>query len=68
MKNIWAYPSDNDWIRIRLKNGQSMEGAPVIVNDTDETESGEIEITIKTANGMYTGAKLSDIDDIDELD
>ncbi len=67
MKNIWGYPQENDWIRIHMKNGDAFEGAPVVVNDADESDTGEIIITIKDKDGRYLGFCLSEIADIDEL-
>ena len=50
-----------------MKNGDAFEGAPVVVNDADESDTGEIIITIKDKDGRYLGFCLSEIADIDEL-
>ena len=69
MKKLHDY-LDCKWIRITCTDSSEFEGFPVTVDYSDETESGEDEITLENRkwNGpQYLGIKESEIQKIEVI-
>ena len=59
MKNICFFDEYED-VTVYIKDGNSISGAPICVNDADETDCEEIMITIRKKE-RYIGIKISEI-------
>lgn len=66
MKRLHDY-LDYEKIKIIKKGGTEFEGVPIVVNYSDETISGEDEITIENREGLF-GFIESEIESIEILD
>jgi len=53
---------DYDYVKIKLKDGDTITGCPICLEYADETDSGEDEIDIETEEGGIFGIKESEIE------
>ena len=66
MSRLWACQGCHN-IRIITTENKSFCGYPVVVNDEDETESGEVELTLELSDGTFVGFADSEIKTLDIL-
>ena len=68
--NLWNYQNIG-WVRLTTHTGASFLGYPIVVNDIDETESGEVEITLENhewGRSPFIGFRESEIEKIEIIE
>ena len=69
MVNLWLYENIGE-IRVTKTDGSAIVGYALSVNDSDETESGEVEINVENPDwpdGTIVGLRNSEIQSVEVL-